>query len=266
MKEKQAMSAIGIRLGAGVAVGALAVLAGAPALSQAQAAEGVQPFANVAEFLTGCADEARAADCAGLIKNADAKLSALRGCRHASDAGGALAPVVGWLAERPQTHGLPAGDGVLLALSNVFSCKDSARGDSVAAFAWPVCGTPGRGMGYEMRAGGRRVELHRGLDLGNRDAIPVRAGAAGHVSASETRKGYGLTVEIAHAGGYRTLYANLKSSGVSAGESVGRGQVIGATGTSGAPGEAKLHFEVLKGERVLDPMRHLEKDEACTAP
>ena len=71
----------------------------------------------------------------------------------------------------------------------------------------------------------------------------------------------GTLVTIAHDGGFETTYANLRSSpGVSEGQYVSAGEVIGAVGSSAiaeisAP--AHLHFSVKQDGAPCDPNEFL---------
>ena len=74
-------------------------------------------------------------------------------------------------------------------------------------------------------------------DTGNTDAVP------GCYS-------FGKWVLIKHANGLSTLYAHLSSIGVSAGQSVSTGQVIGYSGMTGYATGPHLHFGVYASEAV----------------
>lgn len=103
------------------------------------------------------------------------------------------------------------------------------------------------------------VSYHMAVDIANRGAPPVAAGDAGTVAyAGCLRYGYGCHVIINHADGYQTLYAHLSSYNVSAGQSVGRGQVIGRMGSTGRSSGIHLHFEVRRNGVPLNPLSFLK--------
>jgi Peptidase family M23/Putative serine esterase (DUF676) len=99
---------------------------------------------------------------------------------------------------------------------------------------------------------------HRGVDLAAPPGTPVRAAGAGVVSFAGSVAG-SLHVVVAHDGGVRTTYAFLAEAAVRTGDSVARGQVVGAAGGSGPEHEpGALHFGLRIGDRYVDPQRLLE--------
>src|SRR5215207_10969035 len=70
---------------------------------------------------------------------------------------------------------------------------------------------------------------HRGADLAAAPGTPVRAANDGVVSFAGTVAGT-LHVTVAHAGGLRTSYSFLAGASVRTGQTVSRGDVLGATG------------------------------------
>jgi hypothetical protein len=94
---------------------------------------------------------------------------------------------------------------------------------------------------------------NRGIDLAAPPGTPVRAAGSG-VVAFAGQVGGTLHVVVEHTGGLRTTYAFLSDVGVRAGQSVGRGQVVGSTG-GGGPGQpaGSVHFGLRLGDRYVDP-------------
>jgi LysM repeat protein len=99
-------------------------------------------------------------------------------------------------------------------------------------------------------AGYRRTQgLHgyNGVDLGSYVGAPITAAAAGDViiaRKSGYNGGYGNYVVIQHGNGTQTLYAHMLSTGVSAGQRVVQGQIVGYLGNTGKSTGPHLHFEV----------------------
>ena len=85
------------------------------------------------------------------------------------------------------------------------------------------------------------------VDILNSYGTPVYASAAGTVTRASSFGGYGNCIEIQHEGGYSTLYGHLSSIDVSVGQTVGQGEYIGGTGSTGSSTANHLHFEVKIG-------------------
>lgn len=99
---------------------------------------------------------------------------------------------------------------------------------------------------------------HSGLDIIAPQGAPVYASAAGVVSyVDRSRKGQGNVVEITHQGGYLTRYAHMSDINVSKGQSVRKGQKIGAVGMTGSAYAPHLHYEVRRDSLVLDPVGYI---------
>lgn len=108
------------------------------------------------------------------------------------------------------------------------------------AFAWPVAG------GYISQY---YHYGHPALDIAGEYGTAIKAAAAGTVIfAGWKNNGGGYQIWIAHGSGLYTTYNHLSSVGVSYGERVGRGEVIGRMGASGWATGSHLHFEVWRGE------------------
>ncbi len=82
------------------------------------------------------------------------------------------------------------------------------------------------------------------VDILNAYGTPVYASAAGTVVSAGWYGGYGKCIEIQHADGFTTLYAHLSSINVAVGQSVGQGEYIGGTGSTGSSTANHLHFEI----------------------
>ena len=69
----------------------------------------------------------------------------------------------------------------------------------------------------------------------------------------------GKYLTVRHADGYETLYAHCSKIAVSSGQSVLRGDTLGAVGATGNATGAHLHFELLSGSKYLDPIAYAAK-------
>jgi len=72
-------------------------------------------------------------------------------------------------------------------------------------------------------------------------------------------RGFGNLLLIKHAGGWVTAYAHNDRLLVRRGDKVGKGQVVAKVGASGNVGSPQLHFEIRKGKRAINPLRHLKR-------
>lgn len=104
---------------------------------------------------------------------------------------------------------------------------------------------------------GRRAH-HEGLDFVGRPGAAVIAVAAGVVVRSGAERGYGQTVDIAHADGLVTRYAHNQQNLVAVGDTVAKGQVIARLGSTGRSTGPHVHFEVYKNGRVIDPASYIQ--------
>lgn len=103
-------------------------------------------------------------------------------------------------------------------------------------------------------------KMHEGIDIITDVGTNVHSAGSGVVSFIGLRGGYGLTVEIEHASGYKTIYAHLSRSLVTEGQKVTRGKVIALTGNSGLSTGPHLHYEVHHDGIKLDPAQFFFDD------
>jgi murein DD-endopeptidase MepM/ murein hydrolase activator NlpD len=138
----------------------------------------------------------------------------------------------------------------------------------VSAYSGPVPKTAGRGTGrFVWPATGRITSLfgsmrgrsrHTGLDIAAWTGSPVLASDSGYVAfAGWDRTGYGNLVVINHGNGYVTYYAHLSKIFVRRGDSVAKGQRIGAVGCTGNCTGPHLHFEVRENNVARNPLGFL---------
>ena len=106
--------------------------------------------------------------------------------------------------------------------------------------------------------------FHTGLDIAASMDTPVQAAAAGTVLLATSSvdllghlTGYGNYVVIDHGTGYLTLYGHLDKLGVTPGQSVQQGDVIGLLGSTGNSSGPHVHFEIRKDRVYVDPAPYL---------
>ena len=130
---------------------------------------------------------------------------------------------------------------------NVTSPVPAAPAPSVSTGDWtrPAAGRISSEYGY------RQLDFvestnHRGIDIANSTGTPILAAGHGVVQRTGVIGTYGNVIMIKHSIDgkiYTTLYAHLSSIGVSSGQVVSKGQVIGKMGNTGRSSGPHLHFE-----------------------
>lgn len=118
---------------------------------------------------------------------------------------------------------------------------------------WPVRGPITSDFGP--RRGLARV--HSGIDIAAEPGTLCRIAAAGTVVFAGWQNGYGKTVIVDHGHRIHTLYGHLSKIGVSRGQQVEQGAVLGSTGTTGHVSGPHLHYEILVNGRPVDPGPYL---------
>ncbi len=103
---------------------------------------------------------------------------------------------------------------------------------------------------------GRRMP-HWGVDYAAPEGTPVMVTADGTVTFRGWKGGGGNTVEVRHAGGYTTGYLHLSrfARGISAGQRVSQGDVIGYVGSTGLSTGPHVDYRVMRHGSYLNPMR-----------
>ena len=99
--------------------------------------------------------------------------------------------------------------------------------------------------------------LHAGIDFGASYGTAIHCVAPGVVVAATTMRGFGNVVIVDHGGGITTVYGHMSRIGVSSGQRVGQGTVLGAVGASGLATGPHLHFEFHIDGRPVNPLGHL---------
>ena len=173
-------------------------------------------------------------------------------------------------------------DNKLAAYGDILAAELRNNGKSIRVVRYPA---PGGGAGYyhpdgrstkrmflrcplpfvrvTSRYGMRRHPIlgysrrHNGTDFAAPYGTPVRATAAGIVTARSRDNGRGNYVTIRHANGFASEYFHLQrfASGLRAGQRVEQGQVIGTVGSTGLSTGPHLHYGMLQNGRYLNPLR-----------
>jgi len=97
-------------------------------------------------------------------------------------------------------------------------------------------------------------QTHLGFDLAVTEHVPVAASNAGTVLNASWLGIYGNCVILDHGMGVQSLYAHLMSFDVKVGDKVTRGQIVGRSDSTGLAGGDHLHFTMLVGGRMVNPV------------
>jgi murein DD-endopeptidase MepM/ murein hydrolase activator NlpD len=102
--------------------------------------------------------------------------------------------------------------------------------------------------------GGKEVDqqVHLGFDLAKTVNAAVTVGNRGKVLFADELGIYGNAVIVDHGMGVQSLYAHLSSFAIKAGDSVEKGQTLGASGQTGLAGGDHLHFSMLVNGRFVN--------------
>ena len=99
--------------------------------------------------------------------------------------------------------------------------------------------------------------MHKGVDFAAPTGTPIYAAGSGRVAAAGRNGSYGNYIRVRHNGEYSTAYAHLSrfAKGLRPGQRVRQGQVIGYVGTTGRSTGPHLHYEVLRNDQQINPLK-----------
>lgn len=148
-----------------------------------------------------------------------------------------------WAAARPGADGSAPS-----VIPKPPATPDAPPAQAGAAWQWP--------------AGGQILArfdeaTNKGVSIAGNPGDPVRASKAGSVVYSGSGlRGYGKLVIIKHDDDYLTAYAHNQTLLVKEGDNVTQGQQVAELGSTDAD-RPKLHFEIRRQGRPVDPMQYL---------
>ncbi len=124
----------------------------------------------------------------------------------------------------------------------------SVGDDSGIEWSWPANGKVLNGF---------REPASKGVDIAGKPGDPVLAAAAGKVIYTGSNvRGYGNLVVVKHNDRYLSAYAHNRKILVKESQQVERGQKIAELGDSDAD-QPKLHFEIRRQSKPVDPLKYL---------
>jgi murein DD-endopeptidase MepM/ murein hydrolase activator NlpD len=129
-----------------------------------------------------------------------------------------------------------------------FGTNACGGGPVASGFGWPADDHSISGNGYSPG--------HLGIDISAPEGASVYAAGDGIVTMAQGgyNYGYGNVVQIDHGAGYVTVYAHLSQINVGVCTPVGRGTLVGLSGSTGNAFGAHLHFEIRVGGSNINPM------------
>jgi len=119
-------------------------------------------------------------------------------------------------------------------------------------FVWPTTSHQISGYGYD-------PVVHAAIDIGGAEGNAIYAVDNGVVVyAGWSNWGYGYLIVIDHGTGWQSAYAHLSAVGVSCGQSVFQGTMIGGLGNTGNSSGAHLHFEMIYNGVKVNPLNFIQ--------
>jgi murein DD-endopeptidase MepM/ murein hydrolase activator NlpD len=104
-------------------------------------------------------------------------------------------------------------------------------------------------------SGGPVSSYHSGHDYGADEGVPIYAPITGTVALAEPLQVRGHAVIIDHGLGVFTGFWHLSQIDVSAGQIVGKGELVGLVGNTGLSTGPHLHWEMRVGNVPVDPLQ-----------
>ena len=102
------------------------------------------------------------------------------------------------------------------------------------------------------------MRAHQGVDYAAPTGTPAQSVGDGVVEFSGVQNGFGNMVIVNHGGNHSTVYAHLSRIQVRKGQTVQKGQVVGAVGSTGWSTGPHLHFEFRVGGVHVDPQKIIQ--------
>jgi lipoprotein NlpD len=236
----------------------------APPESSAVAAPGVQtaPLRSVAPVVAGDAVAAPSSPpVAAGTRNAENYKTQPKAIKEAYSEQalrdvqrGAVAPAPATMAPVAPAAAAPApppepAPPVVVARVDPKPAPEPSDGDEKVDWAWPAKG--------RIVTGFSEAASLKGIDIAGAAGAPVAASAGGKVVYAGTGlRGYGKLIIVKHNGTYLSAYAHNKEILVKEGQPVARGQKIAEMGSTDAD-QVKLHFEIRRHGKPVDPLRYL---------
>ncbi len=142
------------------------------------------------------------------------------------------------------------------ARPNAPAALSTLRTSDFGRLDWPVEGQILYRFGRVVNANNTTTRWN-GIGIGAAAGTAVKSVAAGSVVLAEAFGTYGQTVIVSHGDGDFSVYGSLARLDVRKGQTIQKGQVVGAVGRTDPDLDAHLHFEMRPKGRAVDPLEWL---------
>ncbi len=114
------------------------------------------------------------------------------------------------------------------------------------------------GYGYRISPITKKRSFHNGIDITSAHGSAIYAASGGVVTyVSSSNPVFGKVVIVRHARGFQTLYGHMSTIGVTQGQRVSRGEVIGRVGSTGWSTGPHLHFSIIQNGVSVNPLKYV---------
>jgi len=115
------------------------------------------------------------------------------------------------------------------------------------------------GMGMRLHPIFQTLQKHNGVDYAAPTGTPAMSVGDGVVEFAGVQNGFGNVVIVRHGANHSTVYAHLSRIQVSKGQTIQKGQVVGAVGSTGWSTGPHLHFEFRVNGVHVDPQSVIQQ-------
>ena len=122
-------------------------------------------------------------------------------------------------------------------------------------FRVPIEGEVSTWYGSQRYRNGKRVSLHKGVDIAAPRGTPIYAANAGTVVLVRNFTMHGKAIAIDHGSGVVGLYLHLNEFVATEGQHVEAGDLIGRVGNTGVGTGPHLHYALYVHSTAVDPFR-----------
>ncbi|MFN0024367.1 MAG: M23 family metallopeptidase [Parvularculaceae bacterium] len=123
-------------------------------------------------------------------------------------------------------------------------------------FAWPVTGRVSGFFGSQRILNGEPQNMHSGVDVAAPAGTPILAPAAGVVRLAEPDMYFeGGLIFLDHGQNLESALMHMSRIDVKVGDSIEKGQVLGAVGATGRATGPHMHWSLRWADRLVDPQR-----------